>query len=321
MVFFPSGNLFEAEEALFLNSTLMSILNSVLARMLPIVPKALIRPFSNPYVAGETEDEAMQTVKELNENGYSVTLDILGEHTKSEIEAKAITEAYAHIYDRVAAENLDCNISIKLTHIGLDVGEDTVLKNLNTLIEHAKASGNFLRIDMENSPYTDQTLAIYNRLIQDYPNVGVVLQAYLKRTPDDITALDSAGFNARICKGIYRESPDIAYQDRIEIRDHFAVAVQRILTGEGYVAIATHDLTLINSVEEWILEQQIEKSRYEFQVLYGVPMSGKLRALKEAGHKVRIYVPFGADWYDYSIRRLKENPKIISYVMGNWLKR
>lgn len=299
----------------------MSILNASLARMLPIVPKALIRPFSKPYVAGETEDEAMQTVKELNDNGYAVTLDILGEHVSSESEARAVTEAYAHIYDRIAAEDFDCNISIKLTHIGLDVGENIALNNLNILIDHAKASGNFLRIDMENSPYTDKTISLYNELVQNYPNIGIVLQAYLKRTPDDIAALDSAGFNTRICKGIYRESPEIAYQDRIEIRDRFADAVQRILTGKGYAAIATHDLELIDTIESWIQEHNIEKDRYEFQVLYGVPMSGKLTALKQAGHKVRIYVPFGPDWYDYSIRRLKENPKIISYVLKNMFRK
>ncbi len=299
----------------------MSILNAALARMLPLVPKVVIRPFSKPYVAGESEDEAMAVIRRLNESNYAVTLDILGEHVNSEAEAETITNAYAHIYDRIFSENLDCNISIKLTHIGLDIGENIAMNNLNILIEHAKASENFLRIDMENSPYTDQTLSMYKRLVQKYSHVGVVLQAYLKRTPNDIAILNSSGFNSRICKGIYRESPDIAYQDRIEIREHFADAVQRILSGDGYAAIATHDLKLIDTIENWILENKIEKSRYEFQVLYGVPMNGKLEHLKAAGHTVRIYVPFGPDWYDYSIRRLKENPKIISYVMKNFFRR
>lgn len=298
----------------------MSRINSILAHLLPFFPKILIRPFSKPYVAGETEDEAMAVVKELNEIGYAVTLDILGEHVETDPEATAITEAYAHIYDRISAENLDSNISIKLTHIGLDISKKTALANLDILVKHAKASGNFLRIDMENSPYTDKTISIYKELVQDYPKIGIVLQAYLKRTPHDIALLNSAGFNTRICKGIYRESPDIAYQDKVEIRAHFADAVQRILVGEGYAAIATHDLELIDTIEKWILEQKIEKNRYEFQVLYGVPMSGKLRSLKQAGHKVRIYVPYGPDWYNYSIRRLKENPKIINYVLKNMFR-
>lgn len=299
----------------------MSILNTALAQILPLVPKAVIRPFSKRYVAGESEDESMAVIRRLNEDGFAVTLDILGEHVETKSEAETITEAYAHIYDRISSENLDCNISIKLTHIGLDIGEHIAMKNLHNLIEHARASDNFLRIDMENSPYTDVTLSMYKRLVQDYPRVGVVLQAYLKRTPNDIETLNSSGFNSRICKGIYRESPDIAYKDRIEIREHFSDAVQQILSGEGYAAIATHDLELIDTIEHWILNNKIEKSRYEFQVLYGVPMSGRLEHLKAAGHTVRIYVPFGPDWYDYSIRRLKENPKIISYIIKNMFKR
>jgi proline dehydrogenase len=299
----------------------MSMLNFVLAQILPVIPKVMIKPFSKPYVAGETEDDAMKVVQHLNENGFSVTLDILGEHVESELESGAVTNAYAHLYERISADHLDCNLSIKLTHLGLCIGENIAMKNLEFLIKRAEASGNFLRIDMENSPYTDNTLVIYKQLLQDYPRVGVVLQAYLKRTTNDIELLNSSSFNARICKGIYKESPEIAYQDHQEIRDHFSDAVKDILSGEGYAAIATHDLELIDTLEHWILENKIEQSRYEFQVLYGVPMSGRLERLKEAGHRVRIYVPFGPDWYDYSIRRLKENPQIISYVMKNFFRK
>lgn len=298
----------------------MSRFNSSLARLLPVIPKSLIRPFSKPYVAGETEDEAMEAVSALNESGFTVTLDILGEHVESEQEADDIFQAYSRIYDRLALEHLDCNISLKLTHLGLDLDKTQTRVRLIELANKAKEHGNFLRIDMENSPYTDTTIQMYQDCLQVYEQIGLVFQTYLKRTLDDIRVLDAPNFNARICKGIYRESPEIAYQDRQEIRDQFIASVQLILNGQGYAAIATHDLFLIDTLETWIQQTEIPKERYEFQVLYGVPMGDRLERLKEAGHKVRIYVPFGPDWYKYSLRRLKENPQIISYVLGNMFK-
>jgi proline dehydrogenase len=193
--------------------------------------------------------------------------------------------------------------------------------NLLSILEKAKEKNNFMRIDMENSPYTDTTIDIYKKCLNKYDKVGMVLQSYLKRTAQDIINLDSEKFNCRICKGIYRESIEIAYHDKKEIRDRFFEDVKAILTGKGYVAIATHDRALINRIENWIIENKIPLDRFEFQVLYGVPMGNKLQQLLDKGFKVRNYVPFGEAWFDYSIRRLKENPNIMWYVLGNMLKK
>ena len=221
----------------------------------------------------------------------------------------------------IALENINCNISIKLTHIGLALDKTIATDNLVRILKQAKKHDNFLRIDMENSPYTQQTIDLYNNCVSDYPNMGIVLQAYLKRSLEDAHNLNRTGFNTRVCKGIYDERETIALKDRAAIQDNFFNITKEILSGKGFAAIATHDIPLIDRIDEWIESTQVSSNRFEFQVLYGVPMGGRLERLLDKGYTVRQYIPFGKEWFDYSLRRLKENPKIMSYVLGNLFKR
>jgi proline dehydrogenase len=300
----------------------MSFINSLLANTLIYFPKWFIRPFAAPYVAGEALETALDTVRKLNKEGFCATLDILGEHVQSEAESIKIRDAYIRLFQNIKDAGLDSNVSLKPTHLGLEINYDLALKNLLTILNAAKKTENFMRIDMENSEYTDATISAYQECYTEYSQVGTVFQAYMKRTVDDIRKLNKVtDFNCRICKGIYRESPDIAFQDRDEIRSNFIKAVQAVLTGNGYVGIATHDIFLIDSLEKWLRDNNIPKTRFEFQVLYGVPMGDRLKKLLEGSYKVRVYVPFGDAWFDYAIRRLKENPNILWYVLGNIFKR
>ena len=299
----------------------MPLFNSVLAGVLNLLPKWAARPFARPYVAGTTASSALAVVAQLNSRGFSATLDILGEHVGSPEEAGRVKDAYLQLYDLIARGELDCNISLKLTHLGLGLDSNPARENLLELAARARKHGNFLRIDMENSEYTDETISLYKECRSHHEGTGMVLQARLKRTVPDIERLSAPGFNCRICKGIYPESEEISLPTAAEIRQNFSLAVQTILQGDGYAAIATHDLELIDSLQEWIIEHRISSQRFEFQVLHGVPMGGRLEELLASGYRVRVYVPFGEDWFDYSIRRLRENPRILGYVIRNLFRR
>ena len=299
----------------------MSWINSSIVSMLRILPRWSIHPFAKTYVAGESVEETVLVVKKVNNLGFTCTLDILGEHVQSGAESENITQEYCDLYDVIANENLDCNISIKLTHIGLALDKNIAAENLVRILRQAKLHSNFCRIDMEDSPYTQQTIDLYKDCVSKYPNIGIVLQAYLKRSLEDARALNAPGFNTRICKGIYNEPETIALLDRTAIQDNFFQITKEILSGNGFAAIATHDIPLIDRIDEWIESTQVSSDRFEFQVLYGVPMSDRLERLLDKGDTVRQYVPFGKEWFDYSLRRLKENPKIMTYVLGNLFKR
>jgi len=296
----------------------MSIFNKFITSTLPILPKWFAKPFAKPYVAGENESEAASHIRQLNDNGFATTVDILGEHVQNKEEAREITSQYCNLYERIASDGLDCNISIKPTHIGLEISLAEAMANTTTILKKAKEFGNFLRIDMENSPYTDQTFELFHHCNSIYPNVGVVVQAYLHRSQADIESLAQPGFNARICKGIYKESESIAFHNRESIKDNF-VNLAKIMVSKGaYSGLATHDQDLIDQLLHWIEADNVSKDLIEFQVLYGVPMDGRLESLLEAGYKVRVYVPYGPDWFDYSVRRLKENPSIAKYALQNF---
>jgi proline dehydrogenase len=299
----------------------MSLFNSIVTSALPILPKWFAKPFARPYVAGQTEDDAITHIRTLNEKGFSATVDILGEHVLTKEEARDITAQYCHLYDRILNESLDCNISMKPTHVGLNISLAEAMSNITTILKKAQEHENFLRIDMENSPFTDQTIEIYHHCKTMYNNVGVVIQSYLHRSIDDILFLANDQFNSRICKGIYKESEYIAYQNREEIQDNFLTLAKTMATRNAYSAFATHDQELIDRLLDWIITDKVPKDLFEFQVLYGVPMNGRLEALLGAGYKVRVYVPYGPDWFDYSVRRLTENPKIISYVLKNFFRK
>ena len=293
-----------------------SIFNRVIITIIPFLPLSFVRMIARRYIAGENSQEALRIVQRLNENGYSVTLDILGEHSKNKPEAKSITNEYSDLYENIHNQKLDCNISIKPTHIGLDIGEDFARTNLITLLNKAHETSNFLRIDMESSEVTDTTLDLYNECKKQYSEVGTVLQAYLYRSEKDLKMLSADdNCNFRLCKGIYRESPEIAIQKRGEINYNFLKLLRYAFEKKIYVGIATHNLELLKKTYDIIDELKIPAEKFEFQVLYGVPMSGWMEKHIKNGYKVRVYVPFGREWYAYSIRRLKENPDIASYIL------
>ena len=297
------------------------MINNILASSVSVMPKWFIKLFSKSYIAGHRPKEVIDIVKNLNSQGFSATIDILGEHINSQDKTNSVTKEYIQIYNDIAKNSVDSNISVKPTHIGLDISMDLALENFKILINKASESSNFLRIDMESSKNTDSTFKIYDDLFKIYPKVGVVLQAYLKRSIADIEKLAGPGFNARICKGIYKENKNIAYQDPEDISKNFLAMAKAMLAKNSYACYATHDLQLIDELVSLTKEMDADTSKFEFQVLYGVPMKGKLNELLKSGYKVRVYVPYGTDWYDYSIRRIKENPNIAGYVIKNLFAR
>tara|TARA_B110000467_G_scaffold131720_1_gene126623 strand:- start:620 stop:1519 length:900 start_codon:yes stop_codon:yes gene_type:complete len=299
----------------------MEMINSLLATIMPYLPKFFIRPFAKPYVAGESIDSVIKIAKKLNDNGFSTTLDILGEFVNSKEEANKIKNAYSELIKKISAKKLDSTISVKLTHLGLGLDSNLGEKNFHSLSLIGKENNVGITIDMENSPYTSKTFGIYKNALINNEQLGTVIQAYLYRSLDDIKQLDSSSLNLRICKGIYNESQDIAIQNRSAINDNYFEMAKTLLNGQGYACLATHDITLIDRLESFIDENNISPRRFEFQVLYGVPMGNRLEKLKKKGYKIRVYVPFGEAWFEYSVRRLKENPKIISYVLKNLFKK
>lgn len=298
----------------------MNLLDSLIKKTVPYLPKWFSKLFASPYVAGETVEEALINVSKLNRKGFQATLDILGEHVYSPSIASNITEQYCTLYQRINDKNLNCTISVKPSHVGLNISYQEALKNFKLISNKAKDFGNFLRIDMENSDLTDQTFNLYNECKQITQNVGVAMQAYLKRSINDMHTFADSNFNARICKGIYKEHSSIAFKSRASIKNNF-IAMAKIMAEKGsFAGFATHDQELIDELLNWIRAENISKDKFEFQALYGVPMDGRLERLIDYGYSVRIYVPFGPDWFDYSIRRLEENPNIAKYVLKNFFK-
>ena len=298
----------------------MKLFDIFIKKTIPYLPKWFSQPFAKPYVAGETVEEALEKVSKLNQKGYHATLDILGEHVYSSQIAKNITEQYCTLYQLINDKNLKCTISVKPSHVGLSISYQDALKNLKLISSKAKELENFLRLDMENSDLTDKTFDLLNECKKITQNVGVAIQAYLRRSLKDLHRLADTNFNARICKGIYNEHSLIAFKDRTDIKNNF-MAMAKILVKKGsFAGFATHDQELIDELINWVESKNIPKDKFEFQTLYGVPMNGRLESLIKNGYNVRIYVPFGPDWFDYSIRRLKENPDIAKYVLKNFLK-
>ena len=273
----------------------MSWVNTSIVSMIRVMPRWSIHPFARTYVAGESIEETVPVVKKVNDCGFTCTLDILGEHVQSAEEAENITQEYCDLYDVISTENMNCNISIKLTHIGLALDKNIAAVNLVRILKQAKLHSNFCRIDMENSSYTQQTIDLYKDCVSKYPNIGIVLQAYLKRSLEDAHALNTPSFNTRICKGIYNEPETIALQDRTAIQDNFFQITKEILLGNGFAAIATHDIPLIDRIDEWIESTQVSSDRFEFQVLYGVPMKDRLERLLDKGYTCLLYTSDAAD--------------------------
>jgi len=299
---------------------MINIFNKAITFLVPLLPKFFIRLFSNKYIAGINQDEALQIIKKLNDNNYLASIDILGEHTKSIDEANLITEEYINLYNKIKSKNLNCNISIKPSHIGADINDILFLKNLEQIHNTSIENNNFLRIDMEDSNFTDLTISAFNNRYKINNKIGIVIQAYLKRSHDDIIKLDKNS-NIRLCKGIYNESKKIAFKDSKEINRNFIHLFKTAIEKGIFVGIATHDIVLLNDAISFIESNNINKAQFEFQFLYGVPMGNELQKIKNKDFNIRIYTPFGKNWYEYSIRRLKENPNISGYIVKNIFKK
>jgi proline dehydrogenase len=286
----------------------LTLLDRALVRLLPAVPRPVVRRIADRYIAGEEIDDAVATVSELNAEGKTATIDVLGEEIHNAEEAQQIVDAYGDAIEAIGEHGLDANVSIKPTALGLKLGYDVGRRNLETVVRHALERSNFVRIDMEDSTTTDDTLRMYRELRDvGLDNVGVVLQARLRRTLDDIAALADLRPNVRICKGIYLEPESIAYTDFEEIRASYVRSLEALVETASFVGIATHDEFLISE------GKRIARERYEFQMLLGVRESLG-QELVRGGERLRIYVPFGRQWYEYSLRRLQENPRIAGYV-------
>ena len=292
----------------------MSFINNTIIKTISLLPKKIVKIIANQYVAGETIQNVLKKTKYLNSKKYHLTIDLLGEHISESNEIKNITNIYIEILKQIQASNLSSNISVKPTHIGLDVSIDTFRENALKLVKQANECNNFIRFDMENSQTTDATIQVFREIYQNYKNVGTVFQAYLKRSYNDLEKLMDKKINFRLCKGIYNEKPNIAYKDYNEINKNYLKIVELAFKNKNYIGLATHDLSLIKEIYNLIEKYNVSSTDFEFQVLYGVPMKGWLKKHLENNFKVRVYLPYGPQWYEYSIRRLKENPNIAKYV-------
>jgi len=294
-------------------------MDRVIAGTLPLVPKPIVRRVSSRYIAGETPEEALATAADLNAKGIRATLDILGEHIQSLVQANQTAAEYLHLLDEIAKRRIDTTISIKLSHLGLKLDPRECLKITDGLVRRAKELNNFVRIDMEDSSCTSDTLQIYRELRREHSNVGVVIQAYLRRTVDDVAALDDLKPNYRLCKGVYVEPAEISYRDMRVINRNYTYILEKLLRSGSYVGIATHDELMVWEALRIIRDLKLPATAYEFQMLLGVEEQLRDVILK-AGHHVRIYIPFGRDWYAYSVRRLRENPRLAGYVFKAMFK-
>jgi proline dehydrogenase len=297
----------------------VSLLNRAVVTLLPAVPKRLVRKLSSRYIAGSSLDDARRVVAGLNAEGKLATVDVLGEEVVHASEAAAITTEYVAALDLFERDDLDANVSVKPTGLGLKLGYELCKRNVEAVIAAAEPTNRFVRIDMEDSSTTDDTLRLFRELRDEgHLRVGPVLQASLRRTVSDAASL--AGASVRLCKGIYIEPESIQFRDEDEVRVSFVQALEALLDGGCYAAIATHDEWLVDRALAMIVERGLEPSQYEFQMLLGVrPELGE--SLVADGHRLRIYVPFGRQWYEYSLRRLQENPKVAGYVAGDLLSR
>jgi proline dehydrogenase len=294
--------------------------NKLIASVLPYFPKKFIWIFSRSYISGETIDDAIRVSKNFNSNNIKVTLDVLGEFIKTREEAEINKKEYLNLIEVINKNNIDGNVSLKPTSFGLLIDKDLCYNYIREIVAKAASYNSFIRIDMEDSPCTDMEIDLFRRLKSEFPaNVGLVLQAYMRRTHSDVTNLmdlhsKANPLNFRLCKGIYVEPEAIAFKKYAEINAHYLDDLEFMLKNGIYVGIATHDKPLIEGAYNLIRKYNVPDNMYEFQMLYGV--TPKLRdKIVADGHKMRIYVPFGKQWFGYSTRRLKENPKMATHII------
>ncbi len=294
--------------------------NKLIASMLPYFPKGFVWIFSKRYIAGKQIEDAIRESKNLNREGIMVTVDLLGEFITNLDQAEEIKLEYLRIIETFEKENIDGNYSLKPTMFGLLLNEEECYRNIREIVAKAAEYGNFVRVDMEDSQCVDKEISLFRRLKKEFPeNVGLVFQAYLKRTLNDIKMLedihtDKNPINYRLCKGIYVEPAEIAYKKYHEINEHFLKDLEYMFSKKMYPGIATHDKALVEGAYALIEKYNVPKEKYEFQMLYGVTPELR-RSIVEKGHRMRVYVPFGQQWFAYSTRRLKENPRMASLII------
>ena len=291
----------------------MNFLNKLVVSTLPAIPKPVVRHFAGRYIAGETLADAVRTVRQLNGEGVSATLDLLGEDISNEQEAIQSRNQSIETLHTITPEKLDSNLSIKLTSLGLKLGVDFCRENVREILKVAAGYNTFVRFDMEDSSCTTDTIAIFQALNREFPKTGIVLQAYMRRSESDVNTLVKEKTNFRLCKGIYKEPPDIAFQGREEVQQNYVKLLEMMLGNGCYVGIATHDSVLVDAARRITKQLGLTNDRFEFQMLLGVRPELRRKLVRD-GYKLRLYVPFGEHWYGYSVRRFKENPEIAGYV-------
>ncbi len=278
----------------------------------------LAKKFASRFVAGETLDEALSAVRVLNAKGITASLDLLGESVNNEREARSAANDYLCILDRIHQQQLDANVSVKLTAMGLDISEELCVSIMHDVLGRAQAYSTFVRLDMESSAYTEQTLRLFeDRLYPAYKsNVGIVLQSYLYRTWSDVERALQLRCRVRLCKGAYKEPASVAFLEKKEVDANYVKCMQALLEKGNYPGIATHDPAIINECKRFVTERGIDHSRFEFQMLYGVRRDLQEQLVKE-GYRMRVYVPFGTQWYPYLMRRLAERPANVAFITGS----
>ncbi|MBI2793784.1 MAG: proline dehydrogenase family protein [Ignavibacteria bacterium] len=292
----------------------MSLFNKLVVTTLPVIPKGIVKLVARRYIAGPLLADAIQVSEQLMLLGASSTIDVLGEFVESANRAQEETQMSKMVIDAIRSRNLNSYLSVKPTSLGLNIDSEIAYRNITEVVAHARASGVFVRMDMENTPFTSATLDFYKRLRRDgFDNVGVVIQAYLRRSEADVLDLLQFKPSVRLCKGIYQESEELAFRDADEIRSNYKKLLRVLIDGGARTHIATHDEELLADAEQQIARQHLNPAEYEFQMLMGVREERRDKLIKD-GHSVRIYVPFGHDWYGYSTRRLKENPQVAGYI-------
>lgn len=292
----------------------MSVFDSLIKHGMPLVPKPIVGKVARRYVAGESLADAVTAIRELNAEGAMATVDVLGEEVNERARAQDAVQEYLRLVEEIERQALDANISIKLTLLGLKIDEGLCADHVATICGRAREANNFVRIDMEDSSCTDATLRIYRAVLAEHGNAGAVLQAYMHRTTSDVNDLLPLRPNVRLCKGIYRESRTIAWQDFETIRANFVFNMEKLMSGGAYVGVATHDPYLVWAAMSAVDRLGLDRRQYEFQMLLGVDPQLR-RIILDRGHRLRVYVPYGRDWYPYSIRRLRENPTVARHVM------
>ncbi len=281
----------------------------------------LARRFAERFVAGESLEKVLNVVADLNSRGITASLDLLGESVHSEDEARTAGREYLHLLDRIAERRLDANVSVKLTAMGLDISEDLCVSIMHDVLGRARDYRTFVRLDMESSAYTDRTLRLfYDRFYPSYgKHVGIVLQSYLYRTEADVARAIAAGARGRLCKGAYREPPSVAFPEKRRVDANYSECMRRLMRDGNYPGLATHDERLIREAKQFAASEGIPASRYEFQMLYGVRRDLQESLVRE-GYRMRVYVPFGTQWYPYLMRRLAERPANVMFIAGNVLR-